>query len=381
VDERTMTALMSLESRTLVLAVLLVEACGRSPLDDAAGPADAGPSSLPADAAPDTAETTASKVSLFQAAPGGSCQSMHLATDDQFLIWTDEGNGNVVHASLTGGIRVLIGAAEDHPYWIGTTGNAVVWTAGGHGLTPSLGTTIRMTTGASVRQVANAPGGIYGVALSADFTMYFSTGDTIQRVNLELGDTPEIVATTANGVFLEGLGLAGTKLVALDHDLGSVEILDLAQGAPAVCGLRDPMTGAPIGACRRLDSDNGSLLPNSVLTAPPLAVWADGGSLKRHDFPPPPGRDFLILGSASGAFVNALGWRGDSVFIASSSQPFDAAPGAPPARDGVIERLSLTPGATPIVLARDQVRASSIASDDTHVYWSTADCTILRAPR
>jgi hypothetical protein len=379
-----MTERMRPGRRTLVLAVLLGGACGRSPLDAPPSvPNDAGPA--PFDSAP--MQASPSTVSVFQAAPGRPCQSIHLASDEQFLIWTDEGNGNVWHASLTGGIRIVIAVAEDRPYWIGITGNAVLWTAGGHGLAPgtrsfsSLGTSIRMTTGGSVQPVATAPGGIYGMALSVDLTLYFSTGDTIQRVRLGLGEKPAIVATTTNGVFLEGLGLAGTKLVALDHVLGSVEVLDLASAAPAVCGLRDPMTGAPSGACRRLDSDNGSLLPNSVLAGPPLAVWADAGRIKRHDFPPPPGLDFLIIGSASGAFVNALGLGGDTVFIASSSQPWDTAPGDPPARDGVLERLALAPGATPVVLARDQARPTSIASDDARVFWSTADCTILSAPR
>jgi hypothetical protein len=65
------------------------------------------------------------------------------------------------------------------------------------------------------------------------------------------------------------------------------------------------------------------------------------------------------------------------LFFASDDAPLDApGPDTPPPSAGLIEMAALDPGSSSVVLARDQRRPQSVASDGKRVFWANKDCAI-----
>jgi hypothetical protein len=209
--------------------------------------------------------------------------------------------------------------------------------------------------------------------------VYVSVGTTVVAISTAIagGGTPSVVAEERRGGIPEALALDGTTNVVYPTSInGDVDAPDLVGTPPAICGVEDVNGNVLQGTCPRLARSQGELLPTFVAVIAGLAYWVDGTNLKSEMIPAAggAGTTFITIGMAQTSTITAAVSNGsDTIYFA------DADPGA--LTQGFIEKTSLAPNSTPILLARGQYAPVSVAVDATKVYWSTADCAILSQAR
>jgi hypothetical protein len=306
---------------------------------------------------------TAAAVTI--AGPVASCAGYVVAAGGGSVYWTDAASGTVMRASTTGGTPVTMASGQDEPteiglygrtlYWLNHAGDRALMKVAAAGGTPAV-------VAASPPQPDAAPNlvGIRGFTVGADGTVYYSSDATVYAVP-SAGGAPTPIVEYSPGAPV-GLAIEGTTLV-ITNDLSTyIDAATVGTGVVATCGGQND-------ACKIARSEE--LLPAPIYAQGGRAYWAsltfsmlESAPTSPLGQPPQWSTDLRVYGQ-----LLAFAVHGGSAFFAFQEGPIVEAPlaenalGAPVALEPPDQPGLGPPGAATGV--------TSIAADDTNVFWAT----------
>jgi len=295
--------------------------------------------------------------------PQQSCGLMDLAVGGGMLYWTDPGHAAVKRMPLAGGGAQTIGNGEK-PSNIAVAGTMAVWMY-------SSGSIRLSFDGAPPSFLLSGGAQIGGLALTADGTVFFSTGNDVMRTSIK-GEMPVAVVNEVKGGIPAAIAAIDSNHIAFPTQLnGDVELVTLIPGQIVNCGQEDPATGelVPNSNCKRLARSQGELFTDGIIANPQTIVWADGPNLKMESAAG--NGTFDIVAQSDNPVITGFATIANGATVYFSD--LDAMlPG-----NGVIYKTLLGPNQVPIRIARGQNGPRSVVVGDKKVYWSTSDCTIM----
>jgi hypothetical protein len=307
-------------------------------------------------------------------ARAGACDGMDITVAGGQLFWADHAAGTIVRADATGLAPSTIVAAEDVPSSILVRGSTVYWLAGPPPVPNAVAAKLRAApiAGGAATTIVELAGGLGGFTVSADGqTIYFSVGFSVEKVpSSALGMMPVVVAQDAGDGIPQGLALDGDYLAYANDHVQSVHLVD---GVVARCGSFDAQGSSTAINCSYIGKQTEG--PFVVVAEGGRAAWPAGASIRWNGLASPVASNRAIFGAPfSFGPIGAIALSRQTVFFS------DLRVGDP--KKAIIGKVSLEPDDAPTVhLARDQNAPQSLAVDDQRVYWSTADCAIVSAPR
>jgi type II secretory pathway pseudopilin PulG len=319
---------------------------------------------------------TSPVTNVVPAVPG--CEAIDVAVGGGRLYWTDQGHGTVKSEAVVGGAATTISSKEPSPWLVTIVGSTLFWIdvvsaqpgVGSNGVPMTTTTaTIRKATlpggkpGDLVTET-NLNGGIQGLVVSEDGSTLYYSADTDVKAIPVAGGAAVTVAHEALGGIPTALALHGSSIGYVTQLNGDVDVIVVMPGQVATCGTYDSSTQQLVEVnCTRVSRGQGSPLFTGIFIQGDDIYWSDDGRITVDSDLPDAGRDNQqVAGSAMGGVLTAM--VGTPAFIYFSE-------------DGFVERTLYAPGsAAGVIIARQQKAPTSIAVDETRVYWSTGDCAI-----
>jgi hypothetical protein len=335
-----------------------------------------------AEAAPEAAPDVGQQVPTVVEPSHLDCKSLYLAAADGVLYWTDEAMGAVLRAPESGGAPQVLTDGENGPVRIAVRSGRVFWMAGrapasqGSRLIATAVRTLSIAGGDATTVVAPAEG-VAGFAASPDAaTVYFSSGQAVQKVSTTGTAAPVDLLVPTGDVTPMGVALEGARLAVSDGIIGAVYALDLVDGQMSTCNFTDTHGGPPGTRCRRSVFDNGGLLLDPILLDQGRVYWADNATIKSWDTNTLQSAYLADVTNLSVA-VSSLALAGDTIYYAAADPMNAAAVGEIGSLPAQWPPTGSQATPTTVVLASAQNNPRSIAYDAGRLFWSTAGCQIL----
>jgi hypothetical protein len=207
-------------------------------------------------------------------------------------------------------------------------------------------------------------------------SIYVSLGTQVIKAPVA-GGPSVVVANEVRGGVPTALALNGTTNIVYPATISGDVDAPLLGAMPAICGMQDANGNVVMTGCPRLGRSQGELLSTFIAALDGRAYWVDGSNLKGELIPTTPGGmggtfDDVAMAQTSNV-LTAVSNGMDTIYFG------DADPGD--LTHGYIEKTSIMPNSTPILLARAQNAPQSMALDAAKVYWATADCAIMGQDR
>jgi hypothetical protein len=325
-------------------------------------------------------------------APAAGCGIVHLVVSGTSIIYTDKTHGTVSSVPAAGGTATSLATGQMGPTLIALNGSTLFW------LNSTSKSIVKAPlAGTPVTNLITETGDINGFAVSADGgTVYYSTASKINKVSAS-GGAATLVATEVKQGVPGNLGLDGTHLVYATNHNGDVDVVTLADGKMAQCGIDPPSGGEAYGImCNRIARSQGQLFFDLLDTArgPSIymmggkAYWIDGSSVKAADgvtttpSAEANGTAYAISTCASTAITDSYGGGKFSAFTLSGSTAYlgEADLNNTTSLNGFVEKVNLD-GSGKKPLAHLAGPPNSIGVDGSNVYWSADDCGIYSVPK
>ncbi len=302
---------------------------------------------------------TASPKALAPAAAG--CGSMLLAVADGSVYWTDKMHGTVNSVAATGGTPRAVVTGQTAPAQIAVNGTALYWIAGTQVMTAPLAG----GAGTPVLKTATTAA-VNGFTFSEDgSTLYYSTGLAVMKTSAAPGGSSTEVGREEKGI-AHALAVAGNMLVYPAEVTGDIDVMTLT-AAPASCASPDSTT-ATNSNCERLARSQGNLYDNAVYLIEGNAYWLNGNQVTGNPVLNPTGVNDIIAQATSANAIN-----GTALSIVKKVSYFSD-------DSGYIYSAPLIKNAPVTTLSRAQKNPTSIAADDSNLYWANGDCSIMALP-
>lgn len=304
---------------------------------------------------------TAAPTVLVPAIAG--CNSIKLAVADGTLYWTDKGHGIVQSIATMGGVAKPLVTDQAAPTQIAINGTALYWLASG--AKAIMTSTLAGATPTEV--VKSATDDIAAFTFSEDGkTLYFSAGRFVNKTTAAPAGAVTEVGHEESGL-PHALAVSG-KLIAYPADLnGDVDIMTEVAGTPAVCASPDSKTETN-SSCARVARSQGGLYLDASYIIDGDAYWLNGPQVVTSPADVPDGTNNFVATA-----TNPKALAGTALTIVNKQVYF--------ADDtGTLYHSGLTVNAEVEVLARAQKSPTSIAADDTNLYWANTDCSIMSVP-
>ncbi|HVY28903.1 MAG TPA: hypothetical protein VHB79_20240 [Polyangiaceae bacterium] len=290
------------------------------------------------------------------------CGSMKIAVAGGKLYYTDMMHGTVSSVATTGGTPMAVATGQMGPTLLSVTADKVFWLA------------------STAKQIMSAPiaGGaatpllkaaeamdIGGFALTPDgMSVVYSTATFVKKVPAAGGADAVEVGHEDSGI---PKALAVTdKFVGYPADInGDVDVMQLMD-TPSVCASED--SAVMNKDCKRLGRSQGALNFDTIYIIGDNTYWANQASIYTSSASMPSGFNETIVqaNSPTANKITAFAIAKDVVYLADDS--------------GLVYTSPLMKDSMPTQIARGQTSPSSIAVDDTNVYWADGDCSIKSLP-
>jgi hypothetical protein len=305
------------------------------------------------------------------------CQGMTIAVTATAQYYTDALHNTVNQV----GAAAPLASGEMGATWLAVNGTNLFWYDAGSKkirMMPMAGGTASDVYTNTSATVGGAMPAIGGFLVTADgMSIYISLGATVIKKAVAASGTAVVVADEVLQGLPGALGLAGTTNIVYPTGINGDVDAPLLSAMPAICGMQDSMGNDIMTTCPRLARSQGELLTTFMAVVSGHAYWVDGTNLK--------GELIVTNSSSTGGVFDTIAMAQTSMILTAASNGTDtiyfgdADPGDP--THGFIERTSLAPNSTPILLARAQNSPQSMALDAARVYWATADCAIMSQSR
>jgi hypothetical protein len=316
--------------------------------------------------------------------PVAGCTGFVVAAGGGSVYWTDAAHGTVMGAPAAGGTPMMLASGQDAPteiglygdtlYWLNHAGDRALMKVAAAGGTPAVIATSPPTADAAPNLV-----GIRGFTVGADGTVYYSSDSAVYAVPAA-GGAPSPVVEYAVGAPV-GLAIEGPTLVITNSLSTYIDAAAVGTGMAASCGgEKDP--------CKIARSEEQLLAPIYVQGG--RAYWASLTFNLLESAPTAPLGQPPQWGASLGVFgkMVAFAVHGGSAFFAFAQ---GAIVEAPLAENAVGTPIALEPPDQPGLAPPDTITVvTSIAADDTNVFWATmrgypgqatTTCAIHTVPR
>lgn len=301
---------------------------------------------------------------MLASAPG--CGSIDLAVHGGTLFWTERERGVVKSIATAGGAPKVVATGQLSPGPITADASSVFW-VGGAGKTimrspVTGGTATTFIAATMVEEISYDENNINGVLVD-DGTLYFGrhvrafSVPTSGGMPKMLMHSPELDQGRPSSFALDATHLYQTELT---HHAVSRERLDGTQEGLLEKGGLQPF------APDRIAVSQGGLLMDAIGLANRKVVWADNGQILSKPI------DALeaaaatrLTESADGNDITGFVVSGDAVYFGVAVA-------------NTVQMAPLQGDVDGTVIARSQPAARQFVADLTNVYWSTADCRIMK---
>jgi hypothetical protein len=308
---------------------------------------------------------------LLSPAIAGCSHLTMVATDAVYFADEDHGTINKVGATAplatNEGGATFLQANGPNLFWYDKGTQKIRKMAAAGGAASDVFTSVTVVVGGVRRDVAGflvAPDGA---------TIYISLGNQVLEAPVAGGASSVVVNEIQEGV-PGALALDGTTNIVYPVGLNGDVDAPLLHGNPSICGMESAVEPgqADMTTCPRLARGQGELFPNFVAAIGGHAYWIDGPNV-RGELIGPMGASFDTIAQAQTSEITAAVAAADAIYFADVD-PSDAT-------NGYIEKTTLAPNSTPVLLARGQKTSIAIAVDASKVYWASSDCAIMSQNR